>query len=409
MKMENYQFDPSLVWSRVIAKNLPNPVPFLVNVLKVISLLNKRPELEQAMTAGLEATNNVQTSLSLFDSLKKQVKEAQENIDEKRLIEFMNATETMPLLEADVITQLIEEALTGLSKAEEISKKKILIIDDLDRIDPEHIFRLFNVFGSHFDYRKESENKFGFDTVMFVCDIENIRSIYHSKYGVSTDFSGYIDKFYTGGIFYFNNTQGIKNGIQNILKSIRVVNTEDQTIWRIVFPYLEFILQVMVFANAINMRILTRLSKSTYSFVEQKVTIKGTNLRVLNHDLAVILIIEALDWIFGHAGNVKVALEKTRNFSVYNDAALASISNRFDYQDLLAICLQYLGARHHKLKGQGNAIFTYSHNLEKVEVRYAVGSNFQLMKIESAGSEKMNSGEAIFFILLEIAYDLYHK
>ena len=32
-------------------------------------------------------------------------------------------------------------------------KKTVLIIDDLDRIDPEHIFRLLNVFAAHLDIR----------------------------------------------------------------------------------------------------------------------------------------------------------------------------------------------------------------------------------------------------------------
>jgi hypothetical protein len=133
--------------------------------------------------------------------------------------------------EADDVTTFIESALNQLATIsedkEDKGRKKVLVIDDLDRLDPEHIFRLFNVFSAHFDYNQSTRNKFGFDKVIFVCDIQNIRNIFHSRYGTETDFSGYIDKFFSQEIFYFNNEDAIKNYVDKLLSSTRIAEKTD--------------------------------------------------------------------------------------------------------------------------------------------------------------------------------------
>ncbi|TPG66079.1 P-loop NTPase fold protein [Hymenobacter nivis] len=131
--------------------------------------------------------------------------------------------------EADDVTRLIESVLDQLTSDDDGKQtlKKVLIIDDLDRLDPEHIFRLFNVFSAHFDYNKSDRNKFGFDKVIFVCDIQNIRNIFHSRYGAETDFSGYIDKFFSQEIFYFNNEQAIKKCVNYLLNQIKIENRNE--------------------------------------------------------------------------------------------------------------------------------------------------------------------------------------
>src|SRR5690606_21895589 len=87
---------------------------------------------------------------------------------------------------------------------------------------PEHIFRLFNVFSVHFNQHYET-NKFGFDKIIFVCDINNIKNIYHHKYGNNVDFVGYIDKFYSYLPFDFDNSQFIKAVLREILiNNIRI-------------------------------------------------------------------------------------------------------------------------------------------------------------------------------------------
>ncbi|MDF2476486.1 MAG: hypothetical protein K0S24_1969 [Sphingobacterium sp.] len=121
------------------------------------------------------------------------------------------------LKEFDTISALISEILRRL-KTE--TKQNVLIIDDLDRIDPEHIFRIFNVLSAHRDYHT-SKNKFGFDKVILVCDIENIKRIYEHRYGKHVDFQGYINKFYSKSIYSFNNSRYIREALTDYLDGLK--------------------------------------------------------------------------------------------------------------------------------------------------------------------------------------------
>ncbi len=122
------------------------------------------------------------------------------------------------IYEDDLISKLIEQVLKDKLENDG-AKENVLIIDDLDRIDPEHIFRILNVFAAHFDRKNDlkSKNKFGFDKVIIVCDIENIRNIFKAKYGADTDFNGYIDKFYSYEVFEYSNRTAIENFAKAIL------------------------------------------------------------------------------------------------------------------------------------------------------------------------------------------------
>lgn len=104
-------------------------------------------------------------------------------------------------------------------------KKTVLIIDDLDRVDPEHIFRVLNVFSAHVDIDKNT-NKFGFDKIIMVCDVRNIRRVFSARYGQETDFSGYIDKFYSRKIFEFDNSIALEKAIDAFVMSIRILPNE---------------------------------------------------------------------------------------------------------------------------------------------------------------------------------------
>ncbi|MCG8577686.1 MAG: hypothetical protein MI810_22585 [Flavobacteriales bacterium] len=113
------------------------------------------------------------------------------------------------IYEYNLITEFISK---GLETKPEL--QNVLIIDDLDRIDPGHIFRLLNVFSAHMDYKEEGD-KFGFDKIILVCDVNNLRNIFHCKYGADTDFNGYIDKFYSSKVFYFDNKNDLKRLLGN--------------------------------------------------------------------------------------------------------------------------------------------------------------------------------------------------
>jgi hypothetical protein len=117
--------------------------------------------------------------------------------------------------ETDYFSYLLKEKIIQQKGA----KKSVLILDDLDRIDPEHIFRILNILSAYFE--KEHENKFGFDAVIIVADYSNIKNIFHHKYGAETDFSGYADKFFSISPYYFDNRKAVINTVDEIVKSIK--------------------------------------------------------------------------------------------------------------------------------------------------------------------------------------------
>jgi hypothetical protein len=99
------------------------------------------------------------------------------------------------LYECDAYTQMIEQALQYINKSKE--KKTILIIEDLDRIDPAHLFRILNVLGAHIDCCNATikPNKFGFNNIVTVFDYETTEHLFHHFYGKEANYSGYINKF----------------------------------------------------------------------------------------------------------------------------------------------------------------------------------------------------------------------
>lgn len=127
--------------------------------------------------------------------------------------------ETVTVREDDLMTHLINKEVSNELK------ETVLILDDLDRIDPEHIFRILNIF-SAFQEREEGSNKFGFDKVIIVGDIENIKHIFHHFYGPSTDFTGYIDKFFSRDIYHFSNSEVLGTELNKLMKQFGQKNGE---------------------------------------------------------------------------------------------------------------------------------------------------------------------------------------
>ena len=95
--------------------------------------------------------------------------------------------------ECDAFTYLIQKSL------ERMMAKSVLIIEDLDRIDPAHLFRIMNVLSSQVDnpYYSgiPSGNKFGFDKIILVMDYEIAKHLFHHFYGKEANYEGYMNKF----------------------------------------------------------------------------------------------------------------------------------------------------------------------------------------------------------------------
>ncbi len=123
------------------------------------------------------------------------------------------------IFEDNFFSQLIRQLIEQIQLK---PKKTVLILDDLDRIDPEHIFRILNVFAAHIDQQgmpDEMANKFGFDRIILVCHYENLKKIFQHKYGPDTDFSGYIDKYFSQAKFEFDSKEICKTFIIELFKA----------------------------------------------------------------------------------------------------------------------------------------------------------------------------------------------
>ena len=202
----------------------------------------EKTDFSQLLTAQFYLKDNFLDTMSLFaksggkigkafseiyENLKKLINNIKEHnselqIDEKKeLIDFLKelTLRDNSIYEENRVTELISGLI---EKLKENNKEIVLVIDDLDRLDPEHIFRILNVFACHFDIEKFTENKFGFHKIILVCDIENIRNLFHSKYGTNVDFSGYIDKFYSREIHFFDNKEIVSKSVGKILSSIKI-------------------------------------------------------------------------------------------------------------------------------------------------------------------------------------------
>jgi hypothetical protein len=108
------------------------------------------------------------------------------------------------LYEDDAYTQMIKEALNLLKsgyideKGKVVQKKPVLIIEDLDRLDPAHLFRILNVISAHIDDVMKPDkigNKFGFSNIVIVMDYDTTKHIFEHFYGKNASYEGYMSKF----------------------------------------------------------------------------------------------------------------------------------------------------------------------------------------------------------------------
>jgi len=111
------------------------------------------------------------------------------------------------IYEHDAYTEIIEKTLQFVNKPSDGEKARtVLIVEDLDRLDPAHLFRILNVLGAHVDL-EEDKNKFGFDNIVLVLDYEVTKSIFHHFYGEKANYAGYMNKYMSCYPFDFSITR----------------------------------------------------------------------------------------------------------------------------------------------------------------------------------------------------------
>ena len=172
--------------------------------------------------------------------------------------------------EFDTISQLIYNIISEYKRS--TKKKVVLIIEDLDRIDPAHIFRILNVFSAHFGNKLYGEsNKYNFDKIITVCDYDNVKNIYHHVYGENTDFIGYISKF--------SNIEPFNYSLYNLLKEYIVNHLLDKSLlnYKVICNTLcdNILASLKNESNQFNLRIVKeRLVKASKCIVNENISLK---------------------------------------------------------------------------------------------------------------------------------------
>ena len=145
-----------------------------------------------------EFYNNV---FKKFLEKKEEYEEKKHTVD-KYLSRFANAAGC--IYEEDGYTKLIRRAIKWISQDHSLNggewkaKKPVLIIEDLDRLDPKHLFRILNVVSAHIDDSDRPDivgNKFGFSNIVLVMDYDVTKHIFHHFYGAQACYEGYMSKF----------------------------------------------------------------------------------------------------------------------------------------------------------------------------------------------------------------------
>lgn len=137
--------------------------------------------------------------------------------------------------ECDAFTCLIQESLKRMSGT-------VLIVEDLDRMDPAHLFRIMNVLSSQIDnpYYEDchNKNKFGFDKIILVMDYDITKHLFHHFYGINANYDGYMNKFMSSNPFRFSITEAAQMQVrEHIIQLIGVSDLSKITGHNIYKPY----------------------------------------------------------------------------------------------------------------------------------------------------------------------------
>lgn len=107
--------------------------------------------------------------------------------------------------------------------------KSVLIIEDLDRTDHAHLFRIMNVLSSQVDNPYYSEvpsgNKFGFDKIIPVMNFKIAMHLFHHFYCKETNSEDYMNKFQNTLLFKFSISYDTQKQVRNkLFKTFRTTD-----------------------------------------------------------------------------------------------------------------------------------------------------------------------------------------
>lgn len=325
--------------------------------------------------------------LEKLDSFKKEFDEFKakaKNLEIEKVNEFFKTfqQDEGEIYENNFTTKLINEYL---NEASFDNKENILIIDDLDRVDPKHIFRLLNIFSSHFDLPyTERKKKFNFDRIILVCHFNNIRSVFHHYYGKEADFSGYINKFYTTEPFHFDCFDKLSILIREELKNKIYLNTKKIK----EYDYYQYIFDTLtiIFVDLINQGKYTLREFIKSRFLNLEVRKLEVDEEIYNSQkLQLLFVVDYLMKLFGSIDNCISQIEKlNRKITSKNEKHI-----EFALGQIIAIAAL-----------ETNGFATRHKSLSYKSITYSIRRDFQENKVYISTSKQRNFKAINFYEVL---------
>lgn len=309
---QSKKVDNGIKMDAYLKRKLPGVISGFLSKLELL----EKETLEEKLISGF-----VKLTIPVINSYRKFSTETDAAFDELEIVdEFRKEIEEQmgSIYENNLVTKLIYECVDRLKNE---GKKVVLIIDDLDRIDPEHIFRILNIFSAHFDLQDETTNKFGFDRVVVVGDYGNIKSIFDHRYGVKADFNGYLDKFYSEKIFSYNNEKAIAkflgdlNFFDSDVPSIMSYQIERECVY-VVSKTLTLLLD----SRMLNLRKLLKYNQGAYEYSFPD---------YLNYRYSITYVMVFLDYVLGGRDGCLSHLERLPDSIPFQEDKSKELLERF--------------------------------------------------------------------------------
>lgn len=170
--------------------------------------------LYEALSFILQFVPHGESILKLIDRAKEARDKYQRDKKTWQMYDESFKSQRGGIYEVDGYTMLIK---SGINIIHTSGKKTCLIIEDLDRIDPGHLFRILNVLGAHVD-EENGQNKFGFSNIVAVMDYDVTKHIFHHFYGEAANYDGYMSKFTSKYVYYFSINETARLFLYDIIK-----------------------------------------------------------------------------------------------------------------------------------------------------------------------------------------------
>jgi hypothetical protein len=307
------------------------------------------------------------------------------------------------ITEEDLYTQMISALVNQLK---ENGKEIILIIDDLDRIDPEHVFRIMNVLAAHVDIKMDSEqNKFDFDKIILVCDIDNIRRIFANRYGADVDFSGYIDKFYSRSIFHYDLSAEMIKSVNQVFNAVvldygRHEMSLGEVRKDVAGAIIKQILHSFLQYNLISIRVLKRIFFNSQNLRERTIWKKGDYNSLTNSDIE---LVKAIDFLLFLFQDYEQLIEKCKILINKDVLILDNVSNHFFISQIIkaATFKDHWKNTNERPKEAGKDL-EFETELNKLALKFRIERVFDSYNVKDKYSYRINSASDENGVAIEI-------